>query len=127
MTFAEFVKNLRTLKIKKKGMRPKVNPNKFYPYQADLQTEEALRDELKDYANRLEIAAGNGGVQAVYAVPGAVPEDFEPKVRHLAELVDSVTAHGLGSREESSLYFPVHREHLIKLRNRGPETQRSWQ
>lgn len=87
MTFAEFVKNLRTLKIKKKGMRPKVNPNKFYPYQADLQTEEALREELKDYANRLEIAAGNGGVQAVYAVPGAVPEDFEPKVRNLAELV----------------------------------------
>lgn len=109
MTFAEFVKNLRTLKIKKKGMRPKVNPNKFYPYQADLQTEEALREELKDYANRLEIAAGNGGVQAVYAVPGAVPEDFEPKVRNLAELVSEFQMRSFANFSEMAVgekFFP---------------------
>ena len=35
----------------------------------------------------------------------------------------SVTAHGPGSREESSLSFPVHREHLIQLRNRGLRQQ----
>lgn len=109
MDFADFVNNLKTLNIKKKGKRPRMNPNRFYPYQAELQTQEALYGELGDYASRLEKAAQKGGVSGVYAVPGAVPDGFEKKVEGLADMVAAFQMRTFANFSEMAVgerYFP---------------------
>lgn len=109
MTFAEFIQNLRTLRLKKKGQRPKMNPNKFYPSQAELQTQEALYEELGNYADKLEQAAQKGGVAGVYAVPGAVPDGFRQVVENLAEQVSEFQMRSFASFAEMTVgerYFP---------------------
>lgn len=109
MTFAEFIQNLRTLRLKKKGQRHKMNPNKFYPSQAELQTQEALYEELGNYADKLEKAAQKGGVASVYAVPGAVPDGFREVVENLAEQVSEFQMRSFASFSELTVgerYFP---------------------
>ncbi|MBR6448374.1 MAG: minor capsid protein [Fibrobacter sp.] len=109
MTFAEFIQNLRTLKLKKKGQRPKMNPNKFYPSQAELQTQEVMREELNNYADKLEKAASTGEVAKVYAVPGAVPDGFREVVEGLAEKVSEFQMRSFASFSELTVgerYFP---------------------
>ena len=109
MTFAEFVKNLRTLNLKKKGQRPKMNPNKFYPSQAELQTQEVMREELNNYADKLEKAASTGDVAKVYAVPGAVPDGFREVVEGLAEKVSEFQMRSFAQFSELTVgerYFP---------------------
>lgn len=119
MTYAEFVQNLRTLRLKKKGMRSKMNPNQFYPSQAELQTQEALFEELGKYADRLEKAAQKGGVEGVYAVPGAVPEGFDRKVEGLAEMVSAFQMRTFAKFSEMTVgerYFPTqeHKELILR-------------
>lgn len=109
MAYSDFVETLKDLRIKKKGMRPKMNPNRFYPAQAELQTQELLRDELSNYSYRLQTAAQNGGVKAVYDIPGAVPEGFEEKVSKVANEVSLFQVRAFSNFSELSVgerYFP---------------------
>lgn len=85
--FPDFVEQLKKLHLKRKGNRPKVAPQKFYPSQIELQTQELIREELGDYAYRLQANAQSGGVQGVYGTLGAVPEGFDLKVQRVAESV----------------------------------------
>lgn len=87
MSYSQFVNDLKELKIKKKGKRPKVSPYKFYPSRVELEAQEALLDELKDYSRRLETAANSGSVEAVYGVLGATPESFSTKAYDIAQKV----------------------------------------
>lgn len=91
MSYPEFINNLKDLNIKKKTKRPKVSPNKFYPYQIELQVKELLYNELKDYSRKLEEVATSGmttdGVEDVVNVPGAPDDDFEKKSYDLAEKI----------------------------------------
>lgn len=109
MSYSQFVNDLKELKIKKKGRRPKVSPYKFYPSAAELEAQEALLDELKDYSRRLESAANGGSVDAVYGVPGATPESFSTKAYDIAQKVSQFNM--LAFADFSSLvvgerYFP---------------------
>ena len=86
-----------------------MNPNKFYPSQAELQTQEALYEELGNYADKLEQAAQKGGVAGVYAVPGAVPDGFRQVVENLAEQVSEFQMRSFASFAEMTVgerYFP---------------------
>lgn len=85
--FPDFVETLKALHIKRKGNRPKVSPQKFYPSGIELQTQELLREELGDYGEKLQNAAQANGVQGVYATLGAVPEGFDQKVQGIAQAV----------------------------------------
>lgn len=85
--YPDFVTTLKRLHLKRKGNRPKVSPQKFYPSQVELRTQELIREELGEYAYRLQSAAQSNGVQGVYDVPGAVPHGFDEKVRTVAEAV----------------------------------------
>lgn len=118
MTFAEFVKNLRTLNLKRKGQRPKMNPNKFYPSQAELQTQEVMREELNNYADKLEKAASTGEVAKVYAVPGAVPDGFREVVEGLAEQVSEFQMRSFSNFSELTVgerFFPSqeHKDQIL--------------
>lgn len=109
MSYSQFVNDLKELKIKKKGRRPKVSPYKFYPSAAELEAQEAILDELKDYSRRLESAANGGSVDAVYGVPGATPESFSTKAYDIAQKVSQFNM--LAFADFSSLvvgerYFP---------------------
>lgn len=109
MSYSQFVNDLKELKIKKKGRRPKVSPYKFYPSAAELEAQEALLGELKDYSRRLEAAANGGSVDAVYGVPGATPESFATKAYDIAQKVSQFNM--LAFADFSSLvvgerYFP---------------------
>ena len=84
MSYSQFVNDLKELKIKKKGKRPKVSPHKFYPSKEEAEANEALLEELKDYSFKLERAASSGSVDDVYAVPGATPESFAEKAYDIA-------------------------------------------
>ena len=87
MAYSDFIDTLDELHIKKKGKRPKMSANRFYPARVDLQTQELIREELGNYAYKLQNAAQKGGVKAVYDVPGAVPEGFEEKAARVANEV----------------------------------------
>lgn len=84
MSYSQFVNDLKELKIKKKGKKPKVNPSKFYPSQSELQAAELLGEELSDYAQKMAAAARTGKVKAVYDTPGAVPDSFRSKAAMIA-------------------------------------------
>ena len=47
--YSDFVNILKKLHLKRKGNRPKVAPQKFYPSQVELQTQELIREELGEY------------------------------------------------------------------------------
>ena len=84
MSYSQFVNDLKELKIKKKGKKPKVNPSKFYPSQSELQAAELIGEELSDYAQKMAAAARTGKVKAVYDTPGAVPDSFRSKAAMIA-------------------------------------------
>ena len=112
------IKNLRTLGLKKKAKRPKLNPNKFYPSHVELQTQEAIREELSNYAYKLEKAAESGEVSRVYAVPGAVPDGFRAVVDELAEKVSEFQMRSFSNFSELTVgerYFPnqEHKEQIL--------------
>ena len=107
--FPEFVDTLKKLHLKKKGNRPKVSPQKFYPSQVELQTQELIREELGEYAYKLQAAAMQRGVQGVYDVPGAVPQGFDEKVQKVAEAVSLFQVKAFSNFSEMSVgerYFP---------------------
>lgn len=107
--FPEFVDTLKKLHLKKKGNRPKVSPQKFYPSQVELQTQELLREELGEYAYKLQNAAMVSGVQGVYNVPGAVPQGFDEKVQRVAEEVSLFNMKAFANFSELAVgerYFP---------------------
>ena len=107
--YPDFVNTLKTLHIKKKGNRPKVSPQKFYPSQVELQTQELIREELGDYAYKLKSAAQANGVQGVYDVPGAVPQGFDEKVQKVAEAVSLFQVRAFANFSELAVgerYFP---------------------
>lgn len=109
MAYSEFIDTLDNLHIKKKGKRPKMSANRFYPAQADLQTQELIREELSHYAYKLQNAAQKGGVQAVYDVPGAVPEGFDEKAAKIANEVSIFQVRAFSNFSELSVgekYFP---------------------
>lgn len=87
MDFPEHVNTSKKIGTKKKGSRPRVNPAKFYPSQAELQAQELLHTELGEYAKKLQGASQEGGVQGVYGVLGAVPDWFREQAEKLAESV----------------------------------------
>ena len=108
--FPEFVDTLKKLHLKRKGNRPKVSPQKFYPSQVELQTQELIREELGEYAYRLQTAAMQRGVQGVYDVPGAVPQGFDEKVQKVAEAVSLFQVKAFSNFSEMSVgerYFPA--------------------
>lgn len=107
--FPDFVNTLKKLHLKRKGNRPKVAPQKFYPSQVELQTQELIREELGEYAYKLQSAAKNGGVQGVYDVPGAVPQGFDEKVQKVAEAVSLFQVRAFANFSELAVgerYFP---------------------
>ena len=107
--FPEFVDTLKKLHLKKKGNRPKVSPQKFYPSQVELQTQELLREELGEYAYKLQNAAMVSGVQGVYNVPGAVPQGFDEKVQRVAEAVSMFQVKAFANFSELAVgerFFP---------------------
>jgi len=107
--FPEFVDTLKKLHLKKKGNRPKVSPQKFYPSHVELQTQELLREELGEYAYKLQNAAMVSGVQGVYNVPGAVPQGFDEKVQRVAEEVSLFNMKAFANFSELAVgerYFP---------------------
>ena len=109
MAYSEFIDTLDNLHIKKKGKLPKMSANRFYPAQADLQTQELIREELSHYAYKLQNAAQKGGVQAVYDVPGAVPEGFDEKAAKIANEVSIFQVRAFSNFSELSVgekYFP---------------------
>ena len=109
MAYSEFIDTLDNLHIKKKGKRPKISANRFYPAQADLQTQELIREELSHYAYKLQNAAQKGGVQAVYDVPGAVPDGFDEKAARIANEVSIFQVRAFSNFSELSVgekYFP---------------------
>lgn len=55
--YPDFVTTLKRLHLKRKGNRPKMSPQKFYPSQVELQTQELIREELGEYAYMLQSAA----------------------------------------------------------------------
>lgn len=89
MDFPEHVNTSKKIGTKKKGARPRVNPAKFYPSQVEIQAQEILREELGEYAKKLQGASQDGGVQGVYGVLGAVPDWFREKAEKLAENVST--------------------------------------
>ena len=108
--FPEFVDTLKKLHLKKKGNRLKVSPQKFYPSQVELQTQELLREELGEYAYKLQNAAMVSGVQGVYNVPGAVPQGFDEKVQRVAEEVSLFNMKAFANFSELAVgerYFPA--------------------
>lgn len=110
MNYADLVNTLKTLNIKKKGNRPKVNPNKFYPSQLELQTKELLAEELEEYGDRLLKAAKNGGVSAVYGIPGAVPKGFDKLVEKIAYNVSNFQVRTFANFSELMIgerFFPT--------------------
>lgn len=110
MNYADLVNTLKTLNIKKKGNRPKVNPNKFYPSQLELQTKELLAEELEEYGERLLKAAKNGGVSAVYGIPGAVPKGFDKLVEKIAYNVSNFQVRAFANFSELMIgerFFPT--------------------
>ena len=107
--FPDFVNILKKLHLKRKGNRPKVAPQKFYPSQVELQTQELIREELGEYGYRLADAAAKGGVQGVYDVPGAVPQGFDEKVQKVAEAVSLFQVRAFANFSELAVgerYFP---------------------
>ncbi len=107
--YSDFVTILKKLHLKRKGNRPKVAPQKFYPSQVELQTQELIREELGEYGYRLADAAQKGGVQGVYDVPGAVPQGFDEKVRTVAEAVSLFQVRAFANFSELAVgerYFP---------------------
>lgn len=107
--YPQFVDILKKLRLKKKGNRPKVAPQKFYPSQVELQTQELIREELGEYGYRLADAAKKGGVQAVYDVPGAVPQGFDGKVQKVAEAVSLFQVRAFANFSELAVgerFFP---------------------
>lgn len=107
--FPEFVDTLKKLHLKKKGNRLKVSPQKFYPSQVELQTQELIREELGEYAYKLQAAAMQRGVQGVYDIPGAVPQGFDEKVQKVAEAVSLFQVKAFSNFSEMSVgerYFP---------------------
>ena len=107
--YSDFVDILKKLHLKRKGNRPKVAPQKFYPSQVELQTQELIREELGEYGYRLADAAKKGGVQAVYDVPGAVPKGFNEKVQEVAEAVSLFQVRAFANFSELTVgerYFP---------------------
>ena len=107
--FPQFVDILKKLHLKRKGNRPKVSPQKFYPSQVELQAQELIREELGEYGYRLADAAQKGGVQAVYDVPGAVPQGFDEKVQKVAESVSLFQVRAFANFSELAVgerYFP---------------------
>ena len=109
MAYSEFIDTLDNLHIKKKGKRPKMSANRFYPAQADLQTQELIREELSHYAYKLQNAAQKGGVQAVYDVPGAVPDGFDEKAAKIANEVSIFQVRAFSIFSEMAVgerYFP---------------------
>ena len=107
--FPDFVNTLKKLHLKRKGNRPKVAPQKFYPAQVELQTQELIREELGEYGYRLADAAAKGGVQGVYDVPGAVPQGFDEKVQRVAEAVSMFQVRAFANFSELAVgerYFP---------------------
>ena len=109
MAYSDFIDTLDELHIKKKGKRPKMSANRFYPARVDLQTQELIREELNNYAYKLQNAAQKGGVQAVYDVPGAVPEGFEEKAAQVANEVSLFQVRAFSNFSEMAVgerYFP---------------------
>ena len=107
--YSDFVDILKKLHLKRKGNRPKVSPQKFYPSQVELQTQELIREELGDYAYKLKSAAQANGVQGVYDVPGAVPQGFDEKVQKVAEAVSLFQVRAFANFSELAVgerYFP---------------------
>ena len=107
--YSDFVNILKKLHLKRKGNRPKVAPQKFYPSQVELQTQELIREELGEYGYRLADAAAKGGVQGVYDVPGAVPQGFDEKVQKVAEAVSLFQVRAFANFSELAVgerYFP---------------------
>lgn len=107
--YSDFVNILKKLHLKRKGNRPKVAPQKFYPSQVELQTQELIREELGEYGYRLADAAAKGGVQGVYDVPGAVPQGFDEKVQRVAEAVSLFQVRAFANFSELAVgerYFP---------------------
>lgn len=107
--YPQFVDILKKLHLKRKGNRPKVAPQKFYPSQVELQAQELIREELGEYGYRLADAAQKGGVQAVYDVPGAVPQGFDEKVQKVAESVSLFQVRAFANFSELAVgerYFP---------------------
>ena len=107
--FPDWINTLKKLHLKRKGNRPKVAPQKFYPSQVELQTQELIREELGEYGYRLADAAAKGGVQAVYDVPGAVPQGFDEKVQRVAEAVSLFQVRAFANFSELAVgerYFP---------------------
>ena len=107
--YPDFVTTLKRLHLKRKGNRPKVSPQKFYPSQVELRTQELIREELGEYAYRLQSAAQSNGVQGVYDVPGAVPQGFDEKVRTVAEAVSLFQVRAFANFSELAVgerYFP---------------------
>lgn len=107
--YPDFVTTLKRLHLKRKGNRPKVSPQKFYPSQVELRTQELIREELGEYAYRLQSAAQSNGVQGVYDVPGAVPQGFDEKVRTVAEAVSLFQVRAFANFSELTVgerYFP---------------------
>lgn len=82
--YGKFVNDLKDLNIKKKGKKPKVSPQQFYPAQQEAQATELMQEELDDYSAKMEKAAQTGDVKAVYDVLGAVPESFRTKAAGIA-------------------------------------------
>ena len=86
-----------------------MSANRFYPARVDLQTQELIREELGNYAYKLQNAAQNGGVKAVYDVPGAVPEGFDEKVAKVANEVSMFQVRAFSNFSEMAVgerYFP---------------------
>lgn len=107
--FPDWINTLKKLHLKRKGNRPKVAPQKFYPSQVELQTQELIREELGEYGYRLADAAAKGGVQGVYDVPGAVPQGFDEKVQRVAEAVSLFQVRAFANFSELAVgerYFP---------------------
>lgn len=107
--YPDFVTTLKRLHLKRKGNRPKVSPQKFYPSQVELRTQELIREELGEYGYRLADAASKGGVQGVYDVPGAVPQGFDEKVQKVAEAVSLFQVRAFANFSELAVgerYFP---------------------
>lgn len=109
MSYGKFVNDLKELNIKKKGKKPKVSPQKFYPSQAELQAQELLKDELNNYSARLYRGALEGGVNEVYNVAGAVPEPFKESAQQVADMVAKFNVRAFASFSElvvGERYFP---------------------
>ena len=108
-SYSDFVNQLKRLNLKKKGKKPKVSPNKFYPYGVESQTTELLKGELDGYAAKLSRAALDGGVEAIYATLGAPPDSFRSEVERLARDIDNFQVKAFANFSEMVVgerYFP---------------------